>query len=199
MGLIPMVVERDSHGERAYDLFSRLLKSRIIMINGPIESQMAGIVVGQLLFLESEDSEKDITIQLASGGGEIDAGHSIIDTISVIRPDVRIIASGACASMGAMILAAGTKGKRQALEHSRIMIHSPSSGFSGKQSDIAIAAEEVLKLRSILEQQLSDFTGQPLEKIHSDCEKDFWMSAQSAKMYGIIDEIILPRNKTVKQ
>lgn len=188
--LVPMVVEQTARGERAFDIYSRLLKERVIFIVGPVEDHMANLVVAQLLFLEAENPDKDISIYINSPGGVVTAGLSIIDTMHFIKPDISTLCIGQAASMGAHLLAAGTKGKRFALPNSRVMIHQPSGGSQGMASDIEIQAKEILYLRERLNKMLSEWTGQPVEKISRDVERDFFLSAQSAKDYGIIDDIL---------
>jgi len=195
--LVPMVVEQTARGERAFDIYSRLLKERVIFIVGPVEDHMANLVVAQLLFLEAENPDKDINIYINSPGGVVTAGLSIIDTMHFIKPDVSTLCIGQAASMGAHLLAAGTKGKRYALPNSRVMIHQPSGGSQGMASDIEIQAKEILYLRERLNKMLSDWTGQPVEKIGRDVERDFFLSAESAKEYGIIDEVLHRRTAAV--
>jgi ATP-dependent Clp protease protease subunit len=185
-----MVVEQTARGERAFDIYSRLLKERVVFIVGPVEDQMANLVVAQLLFLEAENPDKDISIYINSPGGVVTAGLSIIDTMHFIKPDISTLCIGQAASMGAHLLAAGTKGKRFALPNSRVMIHQPSGGSQGMASDIEIQAKEILYLRERLNKMLSDWTGQPVEKISRDVERDFFLSAEAAKEYGIIDQIL---------
>ncbi|MBE3590499.1 MAG: ATP-dependent Clp endopeptidase proteolytic subunit ClpP [Firmicutes bacterium] len=191
--LVPIVVEQTSRGERAYDIYSRLLKDRIVFIGTPIDDTVANIVVAQLLFLETEDPTRDVSVYINSPGGAIDAGLAIYDTMQYIKPDVSTICVGMAASMAAVLLAGGTKGKRYALPNSRIMIHQPWGGFQGQAADIKIAAEEILKLRERLNRILAHHTGQPLERVERDTDRDFWMSAEEAKAYGIIDDVTRPR------
>ena len=193
MALVPMVVEQTSRGERAFDIYSRLLKDNIIFIGTPIDDQIANLIVAQLLFLEAEDPEKDINLYINSPGGSITAGMAIYDTMQFIRPDVTTIAVGQCASMGALLLAAGAKGKRFALPNSRILIHQPSGGAQGQATDIRIMAEEILRMRELTSQILAKHTGQPFEVIERDVERDRIMSAMQAKEYGLIDEVIAHR------
>ncbi len=190
--LVPIVIEQTSRGERAYDIYSRLLKERIVFIGGPIEDEVANLVMAQLLFLEGENPEKDIYIYINTPGGSITAGMAIYDTMQYIKPEICTICIGQAASMGAVLLAAGTKGKRYALPHSRIMIHQPAiyGGLQGPATDIDIQTRELLRLKRIVNEILAKHTSQPLEKIERDTERDFFMSAQEAKEYGIIDEII---------
>lgn len=195
MSLVPIVVEQTGRGERAYDIFSRLLKERIIFIGSSIEDSVASLVIAQLLFLEAEDPEKDIYIYLNTPGGYVSSGLAIYDTLQYVRPDVATICMGQASSMGALLLAAGTKGKRSALPHSRIMIHQPLGGAQGQATDIEIQTREILTLREKLNQILSHHTGQPLEKIDKDTDRNFFMSAEEAKEYGIIDEVMVRRPK----
>lgn len=192
-GLVPMVVEQTARGERAYDIYSRLLKERVIFIVGPIDDYMANLVVAQMLFLESENPEKDIHLYINSPGGIITAGLSIYDTMRFIKPDVATMCIGQAASMGAFLLGAGTKGKRYSLPHSRIMIHQPSGGAQGTAADVEIQAKEILFLRERLNKLISEHTGQPLERIARDVERDYFMSAEAAREYGMIDRILETR------
>ena len=189
--LIPMVVEQTGRGERSYDIFSRLLKERIIFLTGEVNDHMADLVVAQLLFLEAENPDKDIQIYINSPGGAVSSGLAIYDTMQYIKPDISTICIGMAASMGAVLLASGTKGKRYALPNADIMIHQPLGGASGQAEDIRIQAEKVLKVREVLNNILSEKTGQKLSKIAKDTDRDFYMSAQEAKEYGIIDEVIV--------
>lgn len=191
--LIPTVIEKTQAGERAYDIYSRLLKERIIFIGGVISADLANSVVAQLLHLEQESSEKDITIYVNSPGGSVDAGMAIIDTMNFVKPDVSTICIGLAASMGALILSQGIKGKRFVLPNSRVMIHQPMSGVEGQASDIAITAEQVLKMKKELTEMLVDATGQSKTQIEKDMDRDFWMDSQQAKKYGIVDAIITKR------
>ena len=191
MALIPMVVEQTPRGERAYDIYSRLLKDNIIFIGTPIDDNIANLVTAELLFLESEDPEKDVYLYINSPGGSITAGMAIYDTIQFVRPDVSTICIGQAASMAALILAAGTAGKRFTLPNTRILIHQPSGGFSGQATDIDIQAREILRMREITNELLAKHTGQSVEKISRDVERDFIMNAQQAKEYGLVDEIIV--------
>ena len=194
MALVPMVVEQTSRGERAFDIFSRLLKDNIIFLGTPIDDQIANLIVAQLLFLEAEDPEKDINIYINSPGGSITAGMAIYDTMQFIRPDVTTICVGQCASMGAMLLTAGAKGKRFALPNSRILIHQPSIiSIGGQASDIKIHAEEILRMRELTSQIIAKHTGQSFEAVERDVERDRIMSAVQAKEYGLIDEVIAHR------
>jgi ATP-dependent Clp protease, protease subunit len=193
LGLVPMVIETSGRGERAYDIYSRLLRERIIFLVGPVNDQSASVVVAQLLFLESENPDKDIHFYINSPGGSVSAGMSIYDTMQFTKPDVSTMCVGMAASMGAFLLAAGAKGKRMALPNSRIMIHQPSGGAQGQASDIEIQAREILKLRESLNGILAERTGQPIEKIRLDSERDYFMSSNEAKDYGLIDQVIAKR------
>ncbi|GAB1352746.1 MAG TPA: ATP-dependent Clp endopeptidase proteolytic subunit ClpP [Candidatus Rifleibacterium sp.] len=190
MTLVPIVIEQSSRGERAFDIYSRLLKDRIIFLGGGIDDGMADLVVAQLLFLESEDPEKDISIYINSPGGVVTAGMAIYDTMQYIKPDVSTICIGQAASMGALLLAAGAKGKRYALPNSRIMIHQPLGGAQGQASDIEIQAQEILRMKDMLNDILANHTGQPLKRIKKDTDRDFFMSSKEAKEYGLIDEVV---------
>ncbi len=191
MTLIPMVVEQTNRGERAYDIYSRLLRDNIIFIGTPIDDNVANLVTAQLLFLEAEDPEKDVSLYINSPGGVVTAGMAIYDTIQFIRPDVATICIGQAASVAAVLLAAGSPGKRFALPNSRLLIHQPTiGGLSGQATDIDIHAREILRIRASLNEIMAKHTNQPIEKIERDMERDFWMSAQHAREYGIIDEII---------
>ncbi|MBW1774797.1 MAG: ATP-dependent Clp endopeptidase proteolytic subunit ClpP [Deltaproteobacteria bacterium] len=191
--LIPIVVEQSSRGERAYDIYSRLLKDRIIFMGEQVHDDMANIVIAQMLFLESEDPGKDINVYINSPGGSVTAGLAIYDTMQYIKPDITTICMGQAASMGALILAAGTKGKRYALPHARIMIHQPLGGAQGQATDIDIQAREILKIKELIHKILAHHTGQALEKIEQDTERDFFLDSQHALDYGIIDKIITER------
>lgn len=191
--LVPMVVEQTPRGERAFDIYSRLLKERVVFVVGPIDDHMANLVVAQLLYLESENPEKDIHLYINSPGGVITSGLSIVDTMRFIRPDVATMCIGQAASMGAVLLACGAKGKRYALPHSRIMIHQPHGGAQGQATDIEIQAREILYMRERLNEILAETTGQPLEKIARDVERDYFMSAEAAREYGIIDHVLSQR------
>ena len=193
--LIPIVIERDGRAERAYDIYSRLLKERIIFLGSPINDDLANLVIAQLLFLESEDPDKDVYLYINTPGGLVTAGLAIYDTMQYIKPDVVTICLGQAASMGAVLLAAGTKGKRYALPHSRILLHQPMGGFEGPAADVDIQAREILRLREALNKILTEHTGQPLEKIQSDTDRDFYMTSAQAKEYGIIDEVVVHRPK----
>jgi ATP-dependent Clp protease, protease subunit len=193
MALIPMVVEQTSRGERAFDIYSRLLKDNIIFLGTPIDDQIANLIVAQLLFLEAEDPEKDINLYINSPGGVVTAGLAIYDTMQFIRPDVTTICVGMCASMGALLLTAGAKGKRFALPNSRILIHQPSGGMQGQATDVRIHAEELIRIRELTSQILAKHTGQDMEQIERDVERDRYLSAIQAKEYGLIDEVIAHR------
>ena len=190
MSLIPMVVEQTGRGERAYDIFSRLLKDRIIVLGGSIDDQVANLIIAQLLFLESEDPEKDIFLYVNSPGGVVTAGMAIYDTMQYVRCPVSTLCVGQAASMGAVLLAAGAEGKRFALPHARIMIHQPWGGFQGQATDINIHAQEILRMRETLNGVLSKHSGQTFEKIAADTERDFFMGSEEAKKYGIVDDIV---------
>lgn len=190
MSLIPIVIEQTSRGERAYDIYSRLLKDRIIFIGTAIDDVVANTVIAQLLFLEADDPDKDISLYINSPGGIVTSGLAIYDTMNYIKCPVSTICIGQAASMAALLLAAGTKGKRFSLPYSRIMIHQPIGGFQGQATDIEIHAKEILKLKDTLNRILAGHTGQPLEKVQADTERDFFMSSEDAKAYGIIDEVI---------
>ncbi|UCB54051.1 MAG: ATP-dependent Clp endopeptidase proteolytic subunit ClpP [Thiotrichales bacterium] len=190
LNLIPMVVEQTSRGERSYDIYSRLLKERVIFVVGPVDDHMANLVVAQLLYLESENPDKDISLYINSPGGVVTAGLAIYDTMQFVKPDISTLCVGQAASMGAVLLAGGSKGKRYCLPHSRVMIHQPLGGFQGQASDIDIHAREILKIRDQLNKILSEHTGQPIEKIGEDTERDNFMSSSDAAEYGIIDEVL---------
>lgn len=191
MSYVPMVVEQSNRGERAYDIYSRLLKDRIIFIGGPIDDHVANLIIAQLLFLEAEDPDKDIHLYINSPGGVVTAGLAIYDTMQHIKPDVSTICLGSAASMGALLLCAGAAGKRYALPYARIMIHQPLGGAQGQATDIEIHAREILRLRELLNGIIVQHTGQPLEKIQRDTERDFFMSSQEAKEYGLVDSILV--------
>ncbi|MFA7083741.1 MAG: ATP-dependent Clp endopeptidase proteolytic subunit ClpP [Arcobacteraceae bacterium] len=194
MSYIPYVVEKTGRGERSYDIYSRLLKDRIIMLSGEVNDAVASSVVAQLLFLEAEDPEKDIYLYLNSPGGVITSGMSIYDTMNYIKPDVSTICIGQAASMGAFLLSSGAKGKRYSLPHSRIMIHQPLGGARGQATDIQIQAKEIQRMKDMLNQLIADQTGQPLEIIEKDTDRDYFMSAEEAKNYGLIDKVIANHN-----
>lgn len=189
MTLVPIVVEQTNRGERAYDIYSRLLKDRIIFIGGPIDDYLANLVIAQFLFLEAEEPEKDIHLYINSPGGIVTAGMAIYDTMQYVRPAVSTICLGQAASMASLLLAAGTKGKRYALPYARIMIHQPMGGVQGQATDIDIHAKEILRMKEIVNELLAKHTGQPIDQITRDTERDFFMSAEQAKEYGIIDEV----------
>ena len=193
MSVIPMVVDQTSRGERAYDIYSRLLKDRVIFLSGEVEDNMANLIVAQLLFLESEDPDKDINLYINSPGGSVTAGMAIYDTMQFIKPDVRTLCVGQACSMGAFLLAGGAPGKRGALPHARVMIHQPLGGFRGQASDIQIHAQEILKIKGTLNERLAFHTGQPIETIEKDTDRDNFMSAEEAKNYGSIDEVFTKR------
>ncbi|MFZ4709990.1 MAG: ATP-dependent Clp endopeptidase proteolytic subunit ClpP [Zwartia sp.] len=197
LGYIPMVIEQSGRGERAYDIYSRLLKERVIFLVGPVNDQSANVIVAQLLFLESENPDKDVALYINSPGGSVYAGMAIYDTMRFIKPEVSTLCTGLAASMGAFLLAAGTKGKRFSLPNSRIMIHQPSGGAQGQATDIQIQAREILDLRERLNQMLADNTGQTIERIGLDTERDNFMSAPDAVAYGLIDKVLTSRADTV--
>jgi len=190
LNLVPMVVEQTARGERSYDIFSRLLKERVVFVVGPVEDQVANLVVAQLLYLESENPDKDIHLYINSPGGSVSAGLSMYDTMQFIRPDVSTICMGQAASMGAFLLSGGAKGKRFCLPHSRMMIHQPLAGFQGQASDIDIHAREVLATKDTLNRLLAHHTGQPLERIEQDTDRDYFMSGSEAVDYGLIDSVL---------
>lgn len=194
MPLIPIVIEQTPRGERAYDIYSRLLKERIVFLGGVVDDEIANLIIAQFLFLEAEDPKRDITLYINSPGGMVTAGLAIYDTMQYIRPDVSTLCLGQAASMGAMLLAAGAKGKRYTLPNARILIHQPMGGFHGQATDIDIHAREILKMRQKLDEILAAHTGQPLEKIQEDTERDFFMSGEEAGEYGLIDEVIAKRD-----
>jgi ATP-dependent Clp protease protease subunit len=193
MALIPIVIERDGRGERAYDIYSRLLKERIIFVGTAIDDDMANLVIAQMLFLESEDPDKDVHLYINSPGGIVTSGLAIYDTMQYIRPKVSTLCMGQAASIAALLLAAGQKGKRFALPHSRILIHQPMGGFQGQASDVDIQAREILRLREELNQIMVRHTSQSLERIEADTDRDFYMSGHQAKEYGIVDEVVIQR------
>jgi ATP-dependent Clp protease protease subunit len=196
LNLVPIVVEQTARGERSYDIYSRLLKDRVVFVVGPIDDYMANVVVAQLLFLESENPDKDIHLYINSPGGIVTSGLSIYDTMQFIKPDVSTICLGQAASMGSLLLAGGTKGKRYCLPHSRIMIHQPSGGFQGQASDIDIHAREILKIRERLNRIMAKHTGQTVERIERDMERDFFMDAEAAVEYGLVDSVLEKRPAT---
>jgi len=193
LGLVPMVIEQSGRGERAYDIYSRLLKERVIFLVGPVNDATANLVVAQLLFLEAENPDKDIYFYINSPGGSVTAGLSIYDTMQFIKPDVSTLCMGQAASMGAFLLAAGTKGKRFALPNSRVMIHQPMGGFQGQASDIALHAKEILSLRAKLNEIMALHTGQPVDRIEKDTDRDNFLSAAEAAEYGLIDKVLVTR------
>ena len=190
LNLVPMVIEQTPRGERSFDIYSRLLKERVVFVVGPIDDHMANLIVAQLLFLESENPDKDINLYINSPGGSVTAGLSIYDTMEFIKPDVATMCIGQAASMGAVLLAGGTQGKRFALPHSRVMVHQPLGGFQGQATDIEIHAKEILFIRERLNEILARHTGQPLDKISKDTDRDFFLSGEGAKEYGLIDEVL---------
>ncbi len=194
MPLIPIVIEQSPRGERAYDIYSRLLKERIVFLGGIVDDEIANLIIAQFLFLEAEDPKRDITLYINSPGGMVTSGLAIYDTMQYIRPDVSTLCLGQAASMGAMLLAAGAKGKRYTLPNARILIHQPMGGFQGQATDIDIHAREILKMRQKLDEILAAHTGQPLERIQEDTERDFFMSGEEAGEYGLIDEVIAKRD-----
>ncbi|MBP1649219.1 MAG: ATP-dependent Clp protease proteolytic subunit ClpP [Bacteroidetes bacterium] len=197
--LVPMVVEQTGRGERAYDIFSRLLKERIVFIGTPVDDTVASLVIAQLLFLESEDPDKDVNVYINSPGGSVSSGLAIYDTMQYIRPDVGTICIGLAASMGAVLLAGGTKGKRSALPNSRIMIHQPWGGVQGTASDISIQAEEILRTKKRLNEILASHCGQPLASIERDTDRDRYMSSEEAKTYGLIDNVYIKKDREIKK
>ena len=195
LGLIPMVIEQSGRGERAYDIYSRLLKERVVFLVGPVTEVTANLIVAQLLFLESENPDKDIFFYINSPGGSVSAGLAIYDTMQFIKPDISTICVGQAASMGSLLLAAGTHGKRYALPNSRVMIHQPLGGFQGQATDIDIHAKEILRTRDRMNELLSKHTGHPIDKVKHDTERDYFMSAAEAKEYGVIDEILVKKKE----
>ncbi|MFN3395279.1 MAG: ATP-dependent Clp endopeptidase proteolytic subunit ClpP [Thermodesulfovibrionales bacterium] len=195
MSLIPIVIEQTGRSERAYDIYSRLLKDRIIFIGTPIDDSVANTVIAQLLFLQTEDPDKDIHLYINSPGGIVSSGLAIYDTMQYVKSNIATYCIGQAASMGALLLAAGTKGKRFALPHSRIMIHQPMGGFQGQATDIEIHAREILRIKDTLNRILAEHTGQPIEKIQADTDRDFFMSGEEAKEYGLVDEVIYSAKK----
>ncbi|GAB4204008.1 MAG: ATP-dependent Clp endopeptidase proteolytic subunit ClpP [Tibeticola sp.] len=193
LGLVPMVIEQSGRGERAYDIYSRLLKERVIFLVGPVNDQTANLVVAQLLFLESENPEKDISLYINSPGGSVSAGMAIFDTMNFIKPDVSTLCTGMAASMGAFLLAAGAKGKRFALPNSKVMIHQPLGGTQGQATEIEIHAREILKTRDQLNRILAERTGQPLERIARDTDRDYYLDPEEAREYGLIDQVLSKR------
>jgi ATP-dependent Clp protease protease subunit len=198
MNLVPMVVEQTSRGERAYDIYSRLLKDRIVFIGSPIDDDIANLVIAQLLFLEAEDPDKDINLYINSPGGVVTAGMAIYDTMQFIKPKISTVCLGQAASMAAILLAGGANGKRTALPNARILIHQPMGGTRGQATDIKIQAEEILRMREHLNQILEKHTGQPLDRIAADTERDYYMSSEQARAYGIIDQVVYKRSPAIK-
>ena len=196
LGLIPMVIEQSGRGERAYDIYSRLLKERVIFLVGPVNEMSANLVVAQLLFLESENPDKDISLYINSPGGSVSAGLAIYDTMQFVKPDVSTLCIGQAASMGAFLLTAGAKGKRFCLPNSRMMIHQPSGGFQGQASDIEIHAKEILYLRKRLNDIMSQHTGQPIEVIERDSDRDYFMSSEESVVYGLVDKVLASRTQS---
>jgi len=193
MNLVPIVIEQTGRGERAYDIFSRLLKDRIVFLGTPVDDDVANIIVAQMLFLESEDPDKDINLYINSPGGSVTSGLAIYDTMQYVKCQVSTICMGQAASMGALLLAAGARGKRYSLPHSRIMIHQPSGGFGGQASDIELHAKEILRLKAKLNEIMQKHTGQPLDRIEKDTDRDYFMGAGEAKEYGLIDEVVIKK------
>ncbi|HJE86769.1 ATP-dependent Clp endopeptidase proteolytic subunit ClpP [Levilactobacillus brevis] len=198
MNLVPTVIEQSSRGERAYDIYSRLLKDRIIMLSGPIEDDMANAIIAQLLFLDAQDSTKDISLYINSPGGVVSSGLAIYDTMNFIQSDVQTITLGMAASMASVLASSGTKGKRFALPHAQVMIHQPSGGAQGQQTEIEIAAREILKTRELINKILADNSGQPVERLNQDTERDNYLSAQEAVDYGLIDHIMTNSSEQTK-
>jgi ATP-dependent Clp protease protease subunit len=196
--LIPMVIEQTNRGERAYDIYSRLLKDRIIFIGTGIDDVVSNLIIAQLLFLEAEDPDKDINIYINSPGGMVTAGLAIYDTMQYVKPAITTICVGQAASMGAVLLTAGTKGKRYALPNARIMLHQPSGGFQGQASDVSIHAEEIIKIRKRLDELVSKHTGQTVERVHRDSERDYFLSSEEARQYGLLDEVIVRMPKELR-
>ena len=193
LGMVPVVIEQSGRGERAYDIYSRLLRERVIFLVGPVNDHTANLVVAQLLFLESENPDKDISLYINSPGGSVSAGMAIFDTMNFIKPQVSTLCTGMAASMGAFLLAAGAKGKRFSLPNSKVMIHQPLGGTQGQATEIEIAAREILKTRERLNQMLAESTGQPLSRIEQDTERDYYLTAEEAKAYGLVDDVIAKR------
>ncbi|MFM7698758.1 MAG: ATP-dependent Clp endopeptidase proteolytic subunit ClpP [Limnohabitans sp.] len=193
LGMVPVVIEQSGRGERAYDIYSRLLRERVIFLVGPVNDHTANLVVAQLLFLESENPDKDISLYINSPGGSVSAGMAIFDTMNFIKPQVSTLCTGMAASMGAFLLAAGAKGKRFSLPNSKVMLHQPLGGTQGQATEIEIAAREILKTRERLNQMLAEATGQPLSRIEQDTERDYYLTAEEAKAYGLVDDVIAKR------
>ncbi|MCK4532590.1 ATP-dependent Clp endopeptidase proteolytic subunit ClpP [bacterium] len=198
MNLVPMVVEQSQRGERAYDIYSRLLKDRIVFVGTPIDDDIANLIIAQMLFLEAEDPDKNIFLYINSPGGIVTSGLAVYDTMQYIKPSISTICMGQAASMGALLLSAGTKGKRFALPHSRIMIHQPLGGVQGQATDIEIQSKEILRMKAKLNEILAKHSGKPIEKIEKDTDRDFFMSAEEAQKYGIVDEVIVMRKSGKK-
>lgn len=198
-GVVPMVVEKGPFGERAYDIFSRLLKERIVFVGGPINDEVANLIIAQLLFLEAEDESKDIYLYINSPGGEVSAGLAIYDTMQYVKPDVATVCVGMAASMGAFLLAGGAKGKRYILPNARVMLHQVAGGTEGQATDIKIRAQEILRLKCLINKILAEKTGNSLQKIEKDTDRDFFMSAKEAKRYGVVDEVLYPSGENKKE
>ncbi len=196
--LVPMVVEQTGRGERSYDIYSRLLKDRIVFVGTQVDDQMANLIIAQLLFLQAEDPDKEVSIYINSPGGSVSAGLAIYDTMQHIKPVVSTIAVGLSASIAAVILAGGTKGKRYCLPNARTLIHQPAGGVQGQATEVQIAAKEILRTKELLNRILAKHTGQPVDKVERDMERDFWMSAEESKAYGLVDDILVPGPKSVK-
>lgn len=196
--LVPMVVEQTGRGERAYDIYSRLLKDRIVFVGAPVDDQMANLVVAQLLFLQAEDPDKEVSVYINSPGGSVTAGLAIYDTMQHIKPPVSTICVGLAASIAAVILAGGTKGRRFCLPNAKTLIHQPLGGVQGQATEVQIAAKEIIRTKELINRILAKHTGQPLEKIERDTERDYWMTAEEAKAYGLVDDVLLPGPKAIK-
>lgn len=196
--LVPMVIEQTGRGERAYDIYSRLLKDRIVFVGAPVDDQMANLVVAQLLFLQAEDPDKEVSVYINSPGGSVTAGLAIYDTMQHIKPPVSTICVGLAASIAAVILAGGTKGRRFCLPNAKTLIHQPLGGVQGQATEVQIAAKEIIRTKDLINRILSKHTGQPLEKIERDTERDFWMTAEESKAYGLVDDVLLPGPKAIK-
>ncbi|QUL99565.1 MAG: ATP-dependent Clp endopeptidase proteolytic subunit ClpP [Candidatus Fermentithermobacillus carboniphilus] len=196
--MVPMVIEQTGRGERAYDIYSRLLKDRIVFVGAPVDDQMANLVVAQLLFLQAEDPDKEVSVYINSPGGSVTAGLAIYDTMQHIKPPVSTICVGLAASIAAVILAGGTKGRRFCLPNAKTLIHQPLGGVQGQATEVQIAAKEIIRTKDLINRILSKHTGQPLEKIERDTERDFWMTAEESKAYGLVDDVLLPGPKAIK-
>lgn len=196
--LVPMVVEQTGRGERAYDIYSRLLKDRIVFVGAPVDDQMANLVVAQLLFLQAEDPDKEVSVYINSPGGSVTAGLAIYDTMQHIKPPVSTICVGLAASIAAVILAGGTRGRRFCLPNAKTLIHQPLGGVQGQATEVQIAAKEIIRTKELINRILAKHTGQPLEKIERDTERDYWMTAEEAKAYGLVDDVLLPGPKAIK-